>query len=83
MNCLRGGSSTKSEVTKSAEAQTVFHAMMDKERHVSHSSGLPKTILRGTVKGGRGQGRQKERRKDLDNISEWVGLEFTKSQTAV
>ena len=26
--------------------------------HVSHSSGLAKTILQGTVKGGRGQGRR-------------------------
>ena len=45
--------------------------------HVSHSSGLAKTILQGTVKGGRRQGRQK---KWEDNIREWTGLEFTKSQ---
>ena len=57
--------------------------MMDKERQVSCSSGLPETILRGTVKGGRGPGRQKERWKALENIRKWVGLEFTKSQTAV
>ena len=37
--------------------------------HVSHSSGLAKTILQGTVKGGRWQ--------------EWTGLEFAKSQRAV
>ena len=46
--------------------------------HVSRSSGLAKTILQGTVKGGRRQGRQKKRREDY--ISE---LEFAKSQRAV
>ena len=49
--------------------------------HVSHSSGLARTILRGTVKGGRRQGRQKKRWED--NIREWTGLEFAKSQRAV
>ena len=45
--------------------------------HVSRSSGLAKTILKGTVKGGRRQGRQRKRREV--NIREWTGLEFTKS----
>ena len=49
--------------------------------HVSRSSGLAKTILQGTVKGGRRQGRQRERWED--NIREWTGLEFGKSQRAV
>ena len=49
--------------------------------HVSRSSSLAKTILRGTVKGGRRRGRQKKRRED--NIKEWIGLEFAKSQRAV
>ena len=49
--------------------------------HVSHSSGLAKTILQGTVKGGRRQGRQSKRWED--NIREWTGLEFSKSQRAV
>ena len=49
--------------------------------HVSSSSGLAKTISQGTVKGGRRQGRQKKRWED--NIREWSGLEFTKSQRAV
>ena len=49
--------------------------------HVSLSSGLAKTILQGTVKGGRRQGRQ--RRRWEDNIREWTGLEFAKSQRAV
>ena len=48
--------------------------------HVSRSSGLAKTILRGTVKGGGRQGRQ--RRWD-DNVRELTGLEFAKSQRAV
>ena len=49
--------------------------------HVSHSSGLAKTILQGTVKRGRRQGRQRKRWED--NIGEWTGLGFTKSQRAV
>ena len=49
--------------------------------HVSRSSGLAKTILQGTVKGWRRQGRQKKRWED--SIREWTGLEFTKSQRAV
>ena len=46
--------------------------------HVSRSSGLAITILQGTVKGGRRQGRQ--RKKWEDNIGEWSGLELGKSQ---
>ena len=49
--------------------------------HVSRSSDLAKTILQGTVKGGRRQGRQTKRWED--NIREWTGLEFGKSQRAV
>ena len=49
--------------------------------NVSWSLGLAKTILQGTVKGGRRQGR--ERKKWEDNIRVWTGLEFTKSQMAV
>ena len=49
--------------------------------HVSRSSGLAKTILQGTMKGGRRQGRQRKRWED--NIREWTGLEFAKSQRAV
>ena len=49
--------------------------------HVSRSSGLAKTILQGTVKGGRKQGRQWKRWED--NIREWTGLKFGKSQRAV
>ena len=49
--------------------------------HVSCSSGLAKTILQGAVKRGRRQERQ--RRRWEDNIREWTGLEFGKSQRAV
>ena len=49
--------------------------------YISRSSGLVKIILRGTVKAGRRQGRQKKMWED--NIREWTGLEFAKSQRAV
>ena len=49
--------------------------------HVFRSSGLAKTIWQGTVKGGRRQARQRKRWEE--NIREWTGLEFGKSQRAV
>ena len=49
--------------------------------HVSRLSDLAKTILQGTVKGGRRRGRQKKRWED--NMREWTGLESAKSQRAV
>ena len=49
--------------------------------HVSRSTCLAKSILQGTVKGGGRQGRQRNRWED--NIREWTGLEFGKSQRAV
>ena len=49
--------------------------------HVSRSSGPAKTILQGTVKGGKRQGRQRKRWEY--NIRGWTGLEFAKSQRAV
>ena len=49
--------------------------------HVSPSSGLAKTILKGTVKGGTRHGWQRKRCEN--NIREWTGLEFGKSQRAV
>ena len=48
--------------------------------HVSRSSGLANTGLHGTAKGGRRQGRQRKRWEE--NIREWTGLEFAKSQGA-
>ena len=49
--------------------------------HVSRSSGLAKTILQGTVRGGRRQGGQRKRWEE--NIREWTCLEFGKSQRSV
>ena len=49
--------------------------------HVSRSSGSAKTILQGTVKGGRSQSRQRKRWGN--NIREWTGLEFAKFERAV
>ena len=49
--------------------------------HVVRSSGLAKTILQGTVKRGRRQGRHRKRWED--NLREWTGLEFGKSQREV
>ena len=49
--------------------------------HVSRSSGLAKTILQGTVNGGRRQDRQRKRWED--NIREWTGLGFGRSKRAV
>ena len=49
--------------------------------HVSRSSALAKTTWQGTVKGGKRQGRQRKRWED--NIMEWTGLEFAKSQGAM
>ena len=48
---------------------------------VSRSSGLAKTILQGTMKGKRRQGRQRKRWED--SMREWTGLEFAKPQKAV
>ena len=48
--------------------------------HVSRSSDLAKTILQGTVKGGRRQSRQRKRWED--NIGKWTALEVAKSQRA-
>ena len=51
--------------------------------HVSRSSGLAKTktILQGTVKGGRRQDRQRKRWEN--NIRKWTCLEFAKSKRVV
>ena len=45
--------------------------------HVARSSSVAKTILQGTVKGKRRQGRQRKRWED--NIMEWTGLVFAKA----
>jgi len=48
--------------------------------HITRSTGLAKTILQGTVPGGRKRGRPKK--KWEDNICEWTGLSFADSQRA-
>ena len=48
--------------------------------HVTRNGGLAKTILQGTVQGGRKRGRQKKRWED--DIKEWTGLSFSDSQRA-
>ena len=49
--------------------------------HVSRSPGLAKTILQGTVKEGKRQGRQKK--KCVTTSDELTGLNFNKSKRAV
>ena len=69
------------------EVRAKIHLTIVKRRklqwygHVSRSSGLAKTTLHSTVKGGRRQGRRRKRWED--NIREWIGLGFGKSQRAV
>ncbi len=53
---------------------TVKHRKLKWYGHVTRSSGLAKTILQGTVRGGRKRGRQKKRWED---IKEWTGLELS------
>ena len=48
--------------------------------HISRSSGMAKTILRGTVKEARRRGRQKKRWEN--NIKEWMGMGFGDSLRA-
>ena len=54
---------------------TIIHRKLKYYGHVTRSSGLAKTILQGTVRGGRKRGRQKKRWED--NIKEWTGLELS------
>ena len=77
----------KTEVSSNKQKRATFLSVIimtrscDRPCHVSRSSGLAKTILQGTVKGGRRQGGQRKRWED--NIREWTGLGFSKSQRAV
>ena len=52
-----------------------------KRRKLQWYGHLAKTLLLGTVKVGRRQGRQRKRWED--DITEWTGLEFAKSERAV
>ena len=51
---------------------TVIRRKLKWYGHVTRSPGLAKTILQGTVQGGRRRGRQKKRWED--NIPEWTGM---------
>ena len=51
---------------------TVKRRKMNWYGYVTRSTGLAKTILQGTVQGGRRRGRQKKRGED--NIPEWMGM---------
>ena len=46
--------------------------------HVTRTTGLSKTILQGTVPGKRRRGRQRKRW--ADNITDWTGLSFARTQ---
>ena len=61
-------------VTNEDVRAKIQQAIGSHEDLVSTVKGLVNTILQGTVKGGRRQGRQRKRWED--NIREWTGLEF-------
>ena len=71
---------TKKMKMKTDLLTIVKRRKLKRDGHVSHSSGLAKTILPGRVKGGRRPSRQKKRWED---IRERTGLDFAKSQRAV
>ena len=75
--CYQRRFSRQSEDIKSSLTIVKRHKLQWYGR-VSHWSGLAKTMCQGTVKGRGRQGRQ--RRLWEDNIREWTGLEFAKSQ---
>ena len=76
LNCIEIANWTKRRLSTVVKRRTLLWY-----GHVSRSSGLAKTILQGTVKWGRRQGRQRKRWEG--NIREWTGLEFGKPQRAV
>ena len=61
-----------------------FLTMVKKQKlrwlgHVSRSSGLAKTILYGTVNGKK---RDRQKKRWVDNIKEWTGMDFASSTRA-
>ena len=54
---------------------TVKRRKMKWYLHVTRASGLAKTVLQGTVWGGRRRGRQRKRWED--NIRDWTGLKLS------
>ena len=74
--------SHKDHVTNEEDLLTIVkRSKLQWKGDVSRSSSLAKTILQGTVKGGRRQGRKKKRWEN--NIRESTGLVFAKSQREV
>ena len=71
----------KGHITNEEARALVMRRKLQWYGHVSRSLGLAKTILQGTVIGGRRQGGQRKRLGD--NINEWTSMEFAKSQRAV
>ena len=71
----------RAKIQQAIEPHEVKRRKLQWYGHVSRSSGLAKTILQGTVKAERRQSRQRKRWED--NIREWTGLKFGKSQRVV
>ena len=71
---LRGSLVTFSSVRNCSLVRYRIVLASPDDGHVTRSSGLAKTILQGTVQGGRRRGRQRTRWED--NIKEWTGLEW-------
>ena len=74
-------SSRQLDHTKTSILTVVKRRKLQWYGHFSRSSSLSKSILQGTLKTGRRQGRQRKRWED--DIREGTGLEFAKSQRAV
>ena len=80
MRCLKKHISNEEERNRTRQAigphedflTTVKRRKLKWYGHVTRSSGLAKTVLQGTVQGGRRRGRQKKRWED--NIPEWTGM---------
>ena len=79
--CYQRGNPCQDPADNRTTRRSPDHRKLQFYGYVSRSSGLAKTILQGTVKGWRRQGRQRKRWGD--NIREWTGLEFAKSKRAV
>ena len=82
LNILR--ISYKDHVTQQAiEPQNILLTIVQRHKlqwygHISCSLGLDKTILQGTVKW-----RSRQKKRWEDNVREWTGVEFAKSQRVV
>ena len=89
LNSSHNNHVTNKEVQRNIQAATGKHdeplTLIKKRKrrwfgHISRSSGLAKTILKGTVEGKRRKGRQKK--KWVDNIKKWTGMDLANSTWA-